>query len=107
MANIPRVRVELRNKYNSREQNFKEMFQEYKRQMNNAGVLHEYKDHQEFESKSSKNRKKKKETSKKLRQEQLTEKILSGERVKAPSGIVKKILANHKKKQRKRGPNGK
>ena len=103
MANATRVRVELKDKYNNPEKNFKDMFQEFKRQVSNAGILHDYKAHQEFTSPSQKKRKKKREAEKKQAQEQLAHKILSGERVKAPSGVVKKILASHKKKQRKRG----
>lgn len=106
MANATRVRVENRNKYNDRERNFKDMFSEFKRQVSNAGILHDYKDHQEFRSPSEKKRKKKREAAKKQRQEQLTQKILSGERVKAPSGVIKKILSNAKKKKR-RGSYGK
>ena len=100
MANATRVRVELRSKYNDPQKNFKEMFSEFKRQVSNAGILHDYKDHQEFQSPSEKKRKKKRESAKKQRQEQLTQKILSGERVKAPSGVIKKILANAHKKRR-------
>jgi ribosomal protein S21 len=103
MANKTRVRVELKNKYHDPHKNFKDMFQEFKKQVSNAGILHEYKSHQEFVSPAQKRRKKRREAIKKQRQEQLAEKILSGERVKAPSGVVKKILTNHKKKQRKRG----
>lgn len=102
MANATRVRVELKNKYNDPQKNFKDMFQEFKRQVSNAGILHDYKSHQEFESPSHKKRKKKREAVKKQQQEQLEQKILTGERVKAPSGVIKKILANQKK-QRKRG----
>ena len=105
MANAARVLVELRHKYNDPEKNFKEMFHEFKRQVNNSGIMHDYKAHQEFQSPSEKKRKKKREAVKKQRQEQLTEKIIAGERVKAPSGVIKKILANAKKK--KRGSNGK
>lgn len=106
MANAVRVRVELRSKYNDPEKNFKEMFAEFKRQVSNAGILHDYKAHQEFEGPSEKKRKKRRESIKKLKQEQLTNKIMSGERVKAPSGVIKKIMANAKKK-RKRGSYGK
>lgn len=101
MANTARVRVELKDKYNDPEKNFREMFQEFKRQVSNAGILHDYKNHQEFESPSEKKRKKRREATKKRQQENLTEKILSGERVKAPSGVIKKILSNQRKKKRK------
>ncbi len=101
MANTARVRVELKDKYNDPEKNFREMFQEFKRKVSNAGILHDYKNHQEFESPSEKKRKKRREATKKRQQENLTEKILYGERVKAPSGVIKKILSNQRKKKRK------
>jgi len=78
------------------------MFQEFKRRVSNAGILHDYKDHQFFESKSEKKRRKKKETIKRLQMEALSDKIMRGERVKAPSGLVKKILNSHKKDKDKR-----
>jgi ribosomal protein S21 len=101
MANKARVRVELKDKYNDPEKNFKEMFQEFKRQVSNAGILHDFKFHQEFQSPSEKKRKKLREAIKKREQEALSDKIMRGERVKAPSGVIKKILANQRKKQRK------
>lgn len=102
MANVTRVRVELKKKYNNPEKNFREMFQEYKKQVSNAGILHEYKSHQEFTSPSQKKRKKRRDAVKKREQEVLAKKILSGERVKAPSGVIKKVLSNSKK-NKKRG----
>jgi ribosomal protein S21 len=108
MANATRVRVELKSKYNDPQKNFKEMFQEFKRNVSNAGILHDYKDHQTHTTRSEKKRKKKREAIKKHRQEQLERKILSGERVKAPSGVIKKVLSNQKKDKRKgRGSYGK
>lgn len=100
MSRITRVRVELKNKYNDRERNFKDMFQDFKRRVSNAGILHDLKEHQNFEGKSEKKRKKKREAIKKHRQALLEEKILSGERVKAPSGVIKKIMAAQRKDKR-------
>lgn len=101
MANKARVRVELKDKYNDPDKNFREMFQEFKRQVSNAGILHDYKNHQEFQSPSEKKRKKLREAIKKREQDALSEKIMRGERVRAPAGVIKKILANQRKKQRK------
>jgi len=101
MANVTRVRVELKRKYNDPEKNFREMFQEFKRRVSNAGILHDLKEHQYFESKSEKSRKAKREAAKKSKQQTLEEKLMRGERVKAPSGVVKKIMANQKKDNRK------
>ena len=101
MANAVRVRVELKKKYSDPNKNFRDMFQEFKRRVSNAGILHDVKEHQFFESKSEKARRKKKEAKKKIQQANLERRILSGERVKAPSGVIKKIMANQKKEKRR------
>jgi len=101
MSNITRVRVEVKKKYNDPHKNFKEMFQEFKRRVSNAGILADHKDHQYFETKTQKNRRKKMATVKRFHMEALSEKIMSGERVKAPSGLIKKVL-NGQKKENKR-----
>lgn len=77
------------------------MFQEFKRRVSNAGILHDYKDHQYFETKNQKLRRKRREAAKRFQMETLAEKILAGERVKAPSGLVKKVLASHKKDKKR------
>lgn len=100
MANATRVKVELKKKYNDPEKNFKEMFQEFKRRVSNAGILHDLKDHQYFESKSEKARKTKAEWKKKARHAQLEEAIRRGERVKAPAGVIKKIMSGGSKKDK-------
>jgi ribosomal protein S21 len=101
MSNVTRVRVEVKKKYNDPHKNFKEMFQEFKRRVSNAGILADYKDDQYFETKSQKNRMKKMAIVKRFKMEALTEKILNGERVKAPSGLIKKVLNSHKKENKK------
>lgn len=100
MANVTRVRVEIKNKYNDPYKNFKEMFAEFKRRVSSAGILADFKDHQFYESKSEKQRKKKREAVAKRRSEMIEEKILSGERVKAPGGLIKKIMSNQNKKRK-------
>lgn len=105
MSSATRVRVELRRKYNDPNKNFREMFSEFKRQVSNAGILHDYKDHEVFESKSEKKRKKKKEAVKKQRQEDISKRVLAGERVNAPPGLIRKIISNSKKNN-KRGSYG-
>lgn len=95
--NVTRIKVELKKKYNDPEKNFREMHQEFKRRVSNAGILHDLKDHQYFESKSEKKRKAKAEAKKKARQTQLEEAIRRGEKVKAPSGVIKKIMSGGKK----------
>ncbi len=91
--NVTRVKVELKKKYNDPEKNFREMHQEFKRRVSNAGILHHLKDHQYFESKSEKERKAKKEAKKKARQQQVEECIRRGEKVNAPSGVIRKIMS--------------
>ena len=98
---IARVRVESKKKYSDPERNFKDMFQEFKRRVNTSGIMHEYKEHQFFESRKDKKRKKTKEVRKKQSMELLEKKILAGERVKAPSGIVKKILNTDNKRSKR------
>lgn len=100
MANRARVRVELKKKYNDPHRNFKDMLQEFKRRVSNAGIMHEYKEHQFYESPSEKNRKKKKEAEKKAQMETLERKILGGERVKASAGLIKKVMSNLNKNKR-------
>lgn len=102
MSHPARVRVENKEKYNDPYKNFKEMFGEFKRQVSSAGVLHDYKEHQTYESKSEKERKKKREAAAKRRMEFVEQKILAGERVNAPAGLIKKIKAAQKKKNKKR-----
>ena len=98
---VARVKVEIKKKYGDPNKNFKEMFQEFKRRVSNAGILSEYKDHQYFETKSQKKRRKKMAIAKRFQMEILTETILNGERVKAPSGLIKKVLNSHKKDNRR------
>ena len=95
--NVVRVRVELKKKYNDPDKNFREMFQEFKRRVSNVGILHDLKAHQYFESKSERSRKTKAEAKKKARQMQLEEAFRRGERVKIPSGVIKKIMSGGKK----------
>jgi len=102
MANITRVRVEIKNKYNDHHRNFKEMFAEFKRRVSSAGILADYKEHEFYESKSVKARKKRKEAVAKQRSEMIEEKLLAGEKVNAPAGLIKKIKAKQNKKDKKK-----
>jgi ribosomal protein S21 len=102
MANVTRVKVELKKKYNDKEKNFKDMMHAFKRACQDAGILHELKSRQFYETKSEKKRRKRRESENKIRLERLEQKILAGERVQAPSGLVKKILEKiHKPKNGK------
>jgi ribosomal protein S21 len=105
MANVVRVRVELKKKYNDPYKNFKEMFQEFKRHVSNAGILHDYKEHQYYESKSEKDHKARRDSAKKALMEDIEQKLVTGQKVNAPAGLIKKVRANllKDKKYRKKG----
>ncbi len=63
MANAVRMRVELRPSANkTRDEQFREMLHVFKRRCNECGILSKFKDYEFFESKSQKNRKKKRES---------------------------------------------
>lgn len=97
------VRVELKRKFNDPMKNFKEMLQEFRRQMTKAGVMHELKAHEFYESKSEKVRKEKRSDQKKRLMDSLTHRILAGERIEGHGGTVKKVMANIKKEKDKKG----
>jgi ribosomal protein S21 len=97
-----RVRVELKRKFNDPDKNFKEMLHEFRRQMTKSGIMHDFKDHQFYESKSEKIRKAKRSSQKKRLMDSLTQKILAGERVMGHGAMVKKIMANIKKEKEKK-----
>jgi ribosomal protein S21 len=70
MANIVRARVDLRpSKHKSPEEEFKEMLHVFKRRCNEANIMHDYKEHEFFISKSEKKRNKKREAESKARKE--------------------------------------
>lgn len=100
---LARVRVELKRKYNDPEKNFKEMLQEFKRRVSNAGILHDYKEHQFYESKTEKRRKARRAAQKKLLMESIERKIIAGEKdINASAGMIKKVLANMAEKKEKK-----
>jgi ribosomal protein S21 len=61
MSNIARVRVELNPKDEDREIAFRRMFHAWKDACTQYGVMHSYKQHENFESKSRKKRRKSRE----------------------------------------------
>lgn len=76
MSNAVRVRVDLRpSKHKSPEEDFKEMLHVFKRRCNEANILHDFKEHEFFVSKSEKKRKKKKEAIAKARKEREEQEI--------------------------------
>ena len=98
---IARVRVELKKKFNDPIRNFKEMLHEFRRRVSHAGILHEYKGKQYYESRGEKDRKTRRDSAKKLLMDELKKRILAGERVEGHGGMVKKILSNLKKERLK------
>lgn len=101
--NVARVRVTSKwtgNSPNERLRAFKHLLTEFRRRVADAGIMHDYKEHQFFESKASKRRKKKRESELRRKQELLEERVLAGENVRAPAGMLKK-----KKKKEKRETN--
>lgn len=112
MANAVRVRVELKKKYNDSYRNFKDMFQEFKRKVSNAGIMHDYKDHEYYETKSEKSRKQRREAKKRATMQDIEKKLVTGEPIKAPAGLIKKVKANlnkdkkDKKRNKKRDQRG-
>lgn len=103
MANVVRARVELKRKYNDPDKNFKDMLQEFRRRVSQAGILKEYREHQYFESESEKERKRLREASKRTLVEALKKRIQSGERVLVHPGLVKKIQADLMKEKKDKG----
>ncbi len=66
MGNVARVRVELKHAYHNQSQEqqdraFKSMFAAFKRKVNEAGIMADFKDRQYYESPGEKRRRKKKE----------------------------------------------
>lgn len=98
MANIARVRVEARrarnDSFSERERIFKALLQEFKKRVNEAGILHEIKEHQYYESPSEKNRKARKDSMRKREQEKMLEAIQRGEN---PKGVSKFLRIKKKK----------
>jgi ribosomal protein S21 len=99
---LARVRVELKRKYNDPDRNFKEMLQEFRRRVSNAGIMHDFKDHQFYMSEGERARKTKRDTVKRMLMDSLTKKIVAGERIEGHGGMVKKIMSNLKKEKEKK-----
>lgn len=97
---IARVRVEAKPGSRFDDRSFKIMFQEFKKRCSDAGIMHDAKEHQFFESKSSKARKKKREVINKRVQENIEEKLNRGEKVRCSSKLIKKIRSKQAKNAR-------
>jgi ribosomal protein S21 len=97
---IARVRVELK-PARFADKAFKAMFKEFKRKCGEAAIQHTYKEHQYFESKPSKARKKHRECVNKMQQELIEQKLERGEKVRCSSKLIKKIRAKQAKADRR------
>lgn len=62
MSNLARVRVEMNPKDEYSEGAFRRLFAAFKNACKDAGVMHTYKQHQTYESKSRKKRRKQRES---------------------------------------------
>ena len=93
MANVTRVKVTRKAGDPNEHRAFKRLMTEFKRRVDAAKILHHYKEHQYFESKSEKRRKKKREAELRNKQETLKAKMLAGEHVNV-SGRKKKKKKN-------------
>lgn len=103
MANVARVRVELKDKYNNPDKNYRELWKEFTRRVNSGRIMHDYKDHQHYESRSKKLRQRYRESVKHHQMEIIEQKIVAGERVNVSDGLVKKVMANlHKEKKERK-----
>jgi ribosomal protein S21 len=101
--NIVRVRVDApRRGYgesrDERDRTLKLMLHIFKRQYNDAGIGHDLKEHEYFESKARKNRRKRRQSVLKVQQEELQRRFLSGERIK---GGRPKIVKNSSSRNEK------
>ena len=86
MSNVARVRVELRQKDGSsamgREHDFKVMFTKFKKACADAKVMQTYKEHETYESKSRKLRRKKREAEVALLKNKLRENFIQSKGIK-------------------------
>lgn len=98
---IARVRVELKPGVRSDDRSVRMLLREFERQCGYAGIKHSYKEHQYFQSESSKRRRKRRETVNKMQQEVVEEKLMRGEKVRASSKLMKKIRSRQAKAKRK------
>jgi ribosomal protein S21 len=78
-------------------QSFMLLLKEFRKKCGEAGISHDYKEHQFFESKSVKERKKLRNSINRLQQEMIEQKLLNGEKVRCSSKLIKKIRAKQAK----------
>lgn len=98
---IARVRVELKPGVRYDERAFRMMFQDFKKKCSDAGIMHTYKEHQYFESKAVKERRKRRDCINKMQQDIIEQKLSHGEKVHCSSKLIKKIRAKQAKVNRR------
>lgn len=91
------LRVELRPGVRCDDRSMKMLIHDFRKKVNEAGILPLYKEHQYFESKSSKARKKRKDCINKMEQDTIERKLAAGEKVQCSSKMIKKIRAKQAK----------
>lgn len=97
---IARVRVELKpGRFDDKAMWL--MRHDFKRQCSDVGIMHDYKEHQYFESQATKDRKKHRECVNKMQQELIEQKLDRGEKVCCSSKLIKKIRAKQAKANRR------
>lgn len=102
MANKTRVRVEAKwtgENPLEKMKAFKYLFTEFKRRVSDAGIMHYLKEHEYYESKTSKRRRKKREAALRRQREILESRIMAGERVKAPARMFRKKKGKNKSEE--------
>jgi ribosomal protein S21 len=97
---LARVRVEMKPGSRCDDRAFKILFQEFRKRCSDAGIQHDIKEHQFFESKAAKARKKKREIINKRVQEDIEAKLSRGEKVHCSSKLIKKIRSKQAKNAR-------
>lgn len=109
MSNVVQVRVELKNfskgDYFDREKAFRIMMSEFRNKCADAGIMHDYKEHQQFESKARKRRQKRRETQSRLLLDNLERKIKAGEPVEKNGKLYKKLMQKSKSKNKREDKN--
>jgi len=103
MANVVRVRIEVKRKYNDPDKNLKDAIHALRKEIGKDGLLREYRERQTYQSPSEKNRRRRRSSAQKLLVESLRAKILSGEKIREPVALVKKIKLDLIEEKKDRG----
>lgn len=103
MGNVVNVRVEaktFKGDFYDRDKAFKIMFNDFKRKVSDAGIMTDYKNHQTYESKSRKDRQKRREIVARMQMEDLEQKIKAGKPVEKNNKLYKKYMQKQRSKKK-------